>query len=285
MPLSYDVVLAPATVGTYLDCQVSPVPVATTSLTVVYTSLAGATIATKTADHFSLITGGIRWTIDGSLLVVGNSGMTYVISDGATVLQTGRISVIVPPTAAGSGTGLTAIADQTALGNISGASAVPVALTATQFKTLLALVKGDVGLGNVDNTSDASKATTERAATATLTNKRVTKRIVTLTDASTTAINNDNGDDFYLLTTSAVGATRALGAPSGSPVDGDQIRLAVKQPASGGPCALTYNAIYRFSSDLPSPTLSSGANKTDYLLFRYHGTDTKWDFLGLVRGF
>lgn len=41
------------------------------------------------------------------------------------------------------------------------------ARTPAQLKTDLALVKGDVGLGSVDNTSNA----TERAATATLTNK------------------------------------------------------------------------------------------------------------------
>lgn len=41
--------------------------------------------------------------------------------------------------------------------------------TAAQLKTDLALAKGDVGLGNVDNTSDATK----NAATATLSNKTV----------------------------------------------------------------------------------------------------------------
>lgn len=43
-------------------------------------------------------------------------------------------------------------------------------VTFAAFKTLLALVKGDVGLGNVDNTSDATKNT----AVATLTNKDLT---------------------------------------------------------------------------------------------------------------
>lgn len=43
------------------------------------------------------------------------------------------------------------------------------ARTTAQYKTDLALVKADVGLGNVDNTSDATK----NSATATLTNKTV----------------------------------------------------------------------------------------------------------------
>ena len=42
-------------------------------------------------------------------------------------------------------------------GNNTGTAADPLDLTVAQVKTLLAYVKGDVGLGNVDNTSDANK--------------------------------------------------------------------------------------------------------------------------------
>lgn len=42
-------------------------------------------------------------------------------------------------------------------GNNTGSSATPADLTMAQVKTMLALAKGDVGLGNVDNTSDANK--------------------------------------------------------------------------------------------------------------------------------
>ncbi len=52
------------------------------------------------------------------------------------------------------------------------------ARTPAQLKTDLALVKGDVGLGSVDNTSNA----TERAATATLTNKTISGTSNTLSD-------------------------------------------------------------------------------------------------------
>jgi hypothetical protein len=54
-------------------------------------------------------------------------------------------------------------------GNNTGVSDDPADLTAAQAKTLLGVTKADVGLGNVDNTSNA----TERAATATLTNKTI----------------------------------------------------------------------------------------------------------------
>ena len=54
-------------------------------------------------------------------------------------------------------------------GNNTGAAAVPVDMTVAQAKTLLALSKSDVGLANVDNTSDSTK----NSAAATLTNKTI----------------------------------------------------------------------------------------------------------------
>ncbi len=49
------------------------------------------------------------------------------------------------------------IASGTFIGRTAAGSGAPQALTAAQVKAALALGKGDVGLGNVDNTSDAAK--------------------------------------------------------------------------------------------------------------------------------
>lgn len=58
----------------------------------------------------------------------------------------------------------------TFIGNNTAGSATPVALTVAQAKTLLALTKSDVGLSNVDNTSDANKPISSAVASA-LSNK------------------------------------------------------------------------------------------------------------------
>lgn len=52
------------------------------------------------------------------------------------------------------------------LGRVSAGTGSPENLNAAQVKTILSLVKGDVGLGNADNTSDASKpvSTAQQAA-------------------------------------------------------------------------------------------------------------------------
>lgn len=66
--------------------------------------------------------------------------------------------------------GLTATTDNV-IQSVSGAWA---SRTPTQLKATLSLVKGDVGLGNVDNTSDATK----NSATVTLTNKTLTTPVI-----------------------------------------------------------------------------------------------------------
>lgn len=57
-------------------------------------------------------------------------------------------------------------AANTFVANVTGGAAVPTAASAAAVKTALTLVKGDVGLGNVDNTSDANKPVSTATQTA-----------------------------------------------------------------------------------------------------------------------
>jgi hypothetical protein len=67
------------------------------------------------------------------------------------------------------------MAQGTVKGRAAGAgTGAPTDRTDAQLKTDMAFVKADVGLGNVDNTSDATK----NAATATLTNKTLTSPVI-----------------------------------------------------------------------------------------------------------
>lgn len=133
-----------------------------------------------------------------------------------------------------------------------------------------ALVKGDVGLGNVDNTSNA----TERAATRTLSGARITPRIGT-TASSATPTPDADAHDQYNVTALAAGAT--LGAPTGTPVDGQKLLVRFKD--NGTARTLAYNAIYRaLGVTLPTTTVIS---KTLYLGMVFCAADTKWDILAV----
>lgn len=146
------------------------------------------------------------------------------------------------------------------------ASSAWASRTPAQAKTSLALVKGDVGLGSVDNTSDATK----NSATATLTNKRITKRIGTTASSSTPTADADN-HDAYTVTAAAVNMT--VGAPTGTPTEFQPLVFRFKD--NGTARTIGWNAVFRaVGVTLPTTTV---AGKTLYVGCWYNGADSVWD--------
>lgn len=123
--------------------------------------------------------------------------------------------------------------------------------TIAQYKTDLALTKSDIGLGNVDNTSNA----TERAATRTLTNARITRRVVAVTQSATPTSNSDNADVFS-MTALAQAVTNMSTNQTGTPVDGDLLMWRITD--NGTARALTWGTLYEASTvALPTTTVIS----------------------------
>lgn len=97
-------------------------------------------------------------------------------------------------------------ANSTVLANTSGSTAVPSAIDiTTTLKTALALTKSDVGLGNVDNTSDASKPVPTAVTTALQLRNHIRARAVATTNITiATALNNGDSIDGVTLATDDV---------------------------------------------------------------------------------
>jgi hypothetical protein len=133
-----------------------------------------------------------------------------------------------------------------------------------------AAARTTLGLGNVDNTSDATK----NAASVTLTNKRITTRIVTEASNATPTPNADTTDEH---TITALAAAAAFQAPSGTPTEGQPMIIRIKD--NGTARALSFDGIYRaIGVTLPTTTVLS---KTMYIGMIYNLTDTKWDVLAV----
>ncbi len=121
-----------------------------------------------------------------------------------------------------------------------------------------------------------SSAITGNSDTQTLTNKRITKRVGTITDSATPTPNADS-HDIYAVTALAQAAT--IGAPTGTPTDGQGLILRIKD--NGTARALNYNAIYRvIGTSLPTTTVIS---KTIYIGCLYNAADIKWDVVAAVQ--
>lgn len=116
-----------------------------------------------------------------------------------------------------------------------------------------------------------------------LINHRVLPRVVALTDAATVAV------DAALIGhggmgTVTLGGNRTLGNPTGTVADGHEITIRVTQDGTGTR-TLAYDTEFAFSTDIPSPTLSTAAGKVDYLKFKRRASASKWDFIAKNFGF
>lgn len=141
--------------------------------------------------------------------------------------------------------------------------------TPSQLKTDLSLVKGDVGLGNVDNTSDVNKPISTATQTAldaldTRVDVLEAPTVFALTDASTVTPNLNTAKNFSW----SLGSDRTLAPPS-NPVNGANVVIAAL--ASGAQRVLTIDSGIKLTTGITSPiTIASG--KTQYLGLRYNGT-------------
>lgn len=85
-----------------------------------------------------------------------------------------------------------------------------------------------------------------------------------LTDAATVALDLSLSNNFSLLMTSAVGATRQLGNPTNA-VAGQSGVIAITQDATGSR-ALTFASNYKFAGG-SAPSLTTTGNAVDYLSY------------------
>lgn len=104
------------------------------------------------------------------------------------------------------------------------------------------------------------------------------KRPVALTDGANIATDCTRGDIF----TVTLGGNRTMTNPTSSEWSA-KIIYRIKQDATGSRL-LSWGTDFRFPGGV-APTLSTGANKTDYLGFLRHDTDGKWDLIAEAYNF
>ena len=116
----------------------------------------------------------------------------------------------------------------------------------------------------------------------TLTNKRVTARVATLTDAATVTPATDSYDGGILTTLSQ---TTAFAVPTGTPTDGQEYYIRIKSTTTRTISWSSSTGGYRGSADLALVLATSGSSLTDYFKFKWNAADSRWDFVGRVMGF
>ncbi len=255
--------------GTVTDAKIGPTGLTNSSIS------ASAGIAKTKLASLAIV--------DADVSAISESKVTSLVSDLAAKAPASRNIT--------AGTGLSGGGDLTAdrtltvsYGSSSSTAAqgndariVGAAQVANNLSDLAsaATARTNLTLGNVDNTSDATK----NSATATLTNKRITKRIATLTDAATVTPDIDSYDGGKLLT---VSQTTTFANPTGTPTAFQQYMLRIKSTSAQ---TLAFGTQYRTGTDMALPTTTTGSSKTDYFGFQWNSDDSKWDLVAVARGF
>lgn len=112
----------------------------------------------------------------------------------------------------------------------------------------------------------------------TLTNKRITSRVVSITSASTITPTGDTADQYNVT---ALAVPASIAAPSGTPTDGQKLILRLED--DGTARALTWtttSGAYRvIGTTLPTTTV---ATKTTYVGCIYNATDVFWDVVAVT---
>lgn len=216
------------------------------------------------------IADGKTLTANNSITVAGTDGKTLTLTTGLTVTTNDGTLAF------GAASKTLTVSDSTTLATNSITLAGGEVITFSATNALSLLTSG--------STSMTFPAATDTvvclATTQTMSNKHLTAQVQSVADAGGTFTPVSITNDYGIMT--GLSQATTIAAPSGSPTQGDRLIIRIKD--NGTARALTWNAIFRASSDLALPTTTI-ISKTMYCGFIYNSTDSKWDFVAFLNNF
>lgn len=150
--------------------------------------------------------------------------------------------------------------------NISASAAIAYSKLSLTGAILNADLAGSIAASKISGTA-ATLAGTE-----TLSNKRVTRRAVTVTQSATPTINTDNTDLAY-ITGLAQAITSMTTNLSGTPVNGDLLWVSITD--NGTARAIAWGASFESSGNVTLPTTTVLGVRLDVLL-AWNTVTSKW---------
>jgi hypothetical protein len=127
--------------------------------------------------------------------------------------------------------------------------------------------------GGTGQTSLAAATIATYAGTETLTNKRITPRISTITTAATITPTGDSSDQYNVT---ALAVTALIALPSGTPTDGQKLIIRILD--NGTSQTLSWGAYRLIGTTLPSSTIP---NKVLYVGCIYNAAALSWDVVSV----
>jgi hypothetical protein len=233
---------------------------------------ADATVANTTSTPVITIVSAPRWTTGRTLAITGDLAYTSPTIDG-----TGNVTAAGTLATVNTNVGAFGSATQVGTFTVNGKGLI----TAAANVTVTPAVGSITGLGTgvatalAVNVGTAGSPVVNGGALGTPTSGNLTattlKKVTTTASSATPTPTGDAGFNIFSVTALATNAT--IGAPTGTPVEGNSLVIRITPDAT--PRTLAYNAIYRaIGVTLPTTTVAS---KTIYLGAIYNSTSNTWD--------
>ena len=213
----------------------------------------------------------------GTIVDVVPAGVGDQVQPIGWVVAATKIFLLPYPLLVEVGTGVATVAEGgTGLSTIAANSYIKGNDASNVVPRTYAEVKTDLSLNNVDNTSNA----TERAATATLTNKRITKRTSTLPSNDETLTSGNAEYDVDIADIFLIADLQQItdfGVPGGTPTNGQSLQIRMFSTTG---YALTWNAIFREIGVTKPAAIAAG--KWVYVGLAYNTTGPYWDMVAVA---
>lgn len=221
-----------------------------------------------------------------SVSVVSANGLAGSVATATTTPAITLSTTVNSPVLAGNGTAIAA-ATTTGTGSTVVLNNGPTLIAPALGAATATSINGNIftpgsstytGTAGQTYTFPAASATVAGiASTQTLTNKRVTRRLVATTQSATPTINTDN-TDISNITGLAQAITSFTTNLTGTPVDGDLLEIRITD--NGTARALTFGTSFEATTvALPTTTVISTMLR---ILFEWNAAASKWDCLAVA---
>jgi Collagen triple helix repeat (20 copies) len=212
-----------------------------------------------------LVTPKLVWNEINQALYAGATGSSYLVQVGSGSLQGPTGIGAQGPVGATGIQGIPGPSGNTGSQGVAGNTGV-MGITGVQGITG---VRGITGIVGITGTTLGATGVQGQTGPGGPTNRPAETTVT----SSSTPTPNSNITDIYTVTALAVGAT--FGAPTGSPTDGQNMLIRIKD--SGSPQSLAWNAVYvPIGVVLPTTTVSG---KYLYVGIVYNSQASTWDVL------